>query len=166
MDMSQGLLQRSKITKVKLAHGVPSFVKQWIKDNTTPSSNTRNVVNYYVDGMLCPWSVATLFLCSPCTAGKPAGKHVKHWRTEKISELFERCKLEVSAKFHVGFSSAFFYKCIPKFVRLKKFQTGLCPRHYTSLELHKTFVAKRKRWHTSCRCKCAFCQVFQKVSRH
>jgi hypothetical protein len=113
------------------------FIKRWIDDHTTPSSNTKNTVKVVEDGA--------------------TSHHVIHWRTETISDLFHRCKIEAASKLGLVFNRSYFHNCIPSYVRSKKRQDGLCPIHHTGLGLEKEFLRKRALWHSKCECRCAFC---------
>lgn len=116
-----------------------AFVQQWVHDNTTPSSNTRNVVVY--------------------KRKRELQQHVIHWRTDTLSVLYSRFSREAYQKLHLGFKPSFFYNCIPFYVRLKYRQDGLCPLHYTGISLGKETVFKRSRWHRKCKCTCVFCST-------
>lgn len=126
-----------------MAPDLPRFVTDWIKDHTTPSSNTKNIVSIKEkdeDGE------------------EQKTDHVVHWRTDSIPSMFERCKLEVQERFGESMSQSFFYACIPPFVRMKKHQDGLCPIHHTGLSMEKELTRIRARWHTNCTCSCLFCR--------
>lgn len=124
---------------------LPQFVTDWIRDNTTPSSNTKNVVSIVEK---VPEEEVT-----------NKSEHVIHWRTESIRSMFERCKLEVIEKFGEEMSQSYFYSCIPPFVRLKTHQDGLCPIHHTGISVQKEFEQRRRAWHKNCTCECDFCSA-------
>lgn len=137
-DLQEPTLAPSQLSRSRAAPAKVAFVQQWILDHTTPSSNTRNVVKYT----------------------DPEGNelnHVIHWRTETISTMYLRCKLEYAVKEHDVFSRSFFLKQIPSFVKCRKKQDGLCPIHYTGILLEKELVNKRRYWHQNCTCSCVFC---------
>ena len=90
-----------------------SFIRKWIYDHTTPSSNTKNTIQF----------------TDPATG--LTEDHVIHWRTETINTMFMRCKLEAAVQLRQVFEFSFFYKLIPAYVRPRKKQDGLCPIHHT-----------------------------------
>ena len=155
--VTQGkLCQPSRIIKRRVDDCVPAYVTQWIKDNTTPSSNSRNVVNYRGDGMLMHYIIAPITKLHTRRATHPTCHTLAHsvtpdhvWSMQTGGGEEIQCRLW----------ETYFLSLVPKFVRLKKVQDGLCPRHYTSLELHKEFVKKRARWHKNCTCACRFCRA-------
>lgn len=118
-------------------------MQQWILDNTTASSNSKNVTSVKLQD------------------GTRGGEHVIHWRTETIQKMWQRCKMEVEDKYGMSVSKSYFYKCIPSYVRPKKKQEGLCPIHFTGHELSSMLVEKRNLWHkqrgAACTCSCVFC---------
>lgn len=117
---------------------LPKFICDWIAENCTPSSNTKETKWIVEDG--------------------EQKQQQTYWRTETVEKLFERCKLAVADKFNgETFKLSYFYKCIPKFVRKKKRQEGLCPQHHTGYAMHKEILRKRNIWHKDCTCTCGYC---------
>jgi hypothetical protein len=134
-------LQPTSIKRSKFDKRLTGAVKEWIIQNTTPSSNTRNVINFRDDN------------------GNKV-KQVTHWRTSSLNKMYERCKLEVPSqlgKDDLSFSKSYFYNNIPPYVRMKRHQEGLCPMHSTGHAYHKEMLRKRDQWHDKCTCKCNFC---------
>lgn len=112
-------------------------VRSWIINNTTPSSNTMNVIRVRERGLIYD--------------------HVVHWRTDTLQDMFDSCILALFPELGVAFSKSFFFRCIPAYVKLKRRQDGLCPYHHTGITLQRELLAKRGKWHTNCTCQCLFC---------
>lgn len=113
---------------------------------------TNNIVKFL-------WCTTYQIFCWLLLVGKPQKKQVIHWRTDTLKNMFELCRLDVQKKFNTKFERSYFLKAIPSFVKRKKNQTGLCPKHYTAMNMHSYFVKKRRKWHVGCKCKCQFCTV-------
>lgn len=93
------------VRKLRSQENLRKWVRKWVHDHTTPSSNTRNVVRVKESGILYD--------------------HVIHWRTEGITAMFRQCKLEALQKINKSFEKSFFAKCVPSYVRLKRKQDGM-----------------------------------------
>lgn len=132
------ILRRTAIERCRMEKDLPAFISNWIQENCIPSSNSKNTV-----------------MCVDFSGERQ--RHVVHWRTDSIENLFRRCRVTVNAKFGLRFQCTFFYKCIPKFVRRKKHQKGLCPLHHTGYILNKELLRKRGLWHKDCTCSCTYC---------
>lgn len=136
------LLQKTKISRSKFDKQLPKWIKSWIKRNTTPSSNSKNVSTYKkVNGHKI--------------------KVVTRWRTKSLDAMFERCKLEAPITFGAyesTFSKSYFFANIPSYVKLKKKQDALCPIHHTGYAYHTELLEKREMWHNNCQCTCAYCR--------
>ena len=106
------LLDPSEFNRLRKQETLRAFVKQWLQDNTTPSSNTRNVVFVRDANGFCE-------------------EHVVHWRTDTLRTMFLRCKLAAIESIGQVFEFSYFYRLIPEYVDKRKKQEGLCPKHYT-----------------------------------
>lgn len=131
------LVKRSTRSRNGKPLQLAQFVRHWIITNTTPSSNSQNVVRVREHDLVYD--------------------HVKHWRTESLHSMYLRCRRAAHGRLGMVFKFNFFYKQIPSFVRLKKKQDGLCPLHYTGHNLSKEFRRKRAMWHQKCKCTCSYC---------
>lgn len=132
------LLKRSQIIRCRKHKELPTFISDWIKANCVPSSNTKETRWIIQDGV--------------------RRQHQTYWRTDTLDSMFQCCRVEVAHKFNgTRFQKSYFYKCIPKFVRPKKRQEGLCPQHHTGYELYKELIRKRNIWHADCACTCLYC---------
>jgi hypothetical protein len=142
------------ICKINTREDLKKFVKKWVHDNTTPSSNTHNVIHSAERGItfdhVVHWYVLQVSdqiertnLCIRCT--------------ETITALYDCCLLEAVKKDFQFFSCTFFFSCLPFYVHCKLQQDGFCPYHHTGIVLCKELVCKRKFWHINCHCSCMFC---------
>lgn len=133
------IFSKQKRTRAVKSLQLRQFVKKWIKNNTTPSSNTKNVIKYKKNNTV--------------------QEHVVHWRTETFAVMYKRCRAAAATRFGVAgnFGSTFFFKQFPPYVKMRKKQDGLCPLHHTGISLRKEFEKKRGIWHRECVCQCVFC---------
>lgn len=132
------MLRRTAIVRKRINKDLPAFISDWISENCIPSSNSKNTV-----------------VCVNKSGEK--SRQVIRWRTDTIENMFRRCRVEVNSKFGKTFKRTYFYKCVPKFIRRKKHQEGLCPQHHTGIALFKELLRKRGIWHKNCTCQCQFC---------
>ena len=135
------LLAKVQIKRSKKPVDMQEEVVEWIKNNTRPSSNTRNIVK---------WD------------GKSSKEtHVIQWREESIQAMFIRCKLEINHGDQLH--KTFFYECIPNWIRKAKPKEGLCPYCMDSRSWARELERLRRKWHVLdkkdrlCPCKCTFC---------
>jgi hypothetical protein len=134
------IVKKVSITRSKKPVNFNQEVKQWIIDNTRPSSNSKNVIK---------WK----------GPNKQKEEHIVQWRDESIQKQFETCKLSIG---HGDLlHKTYFYQCIPKYIKKTKPKEGLCPYHMNANKIHREVARLRKRWHfisgNPCPCKCDFC---------
>jgi hypothetical protein len=125
-----------------------------VHDNTTPSSNTHNVI-HSVERRITFDHVVHWYVLQVSNQIKRTNLCIKH--TETITALYDHCLLEAVKKDFQFFSRTFFFSCLPFYMRCKLQQDGLCPYHHIGIALHKELVRKRKFWHINCHCSCTFC---------
>jgi hypothetical protein len=85
--------------------------------------------------------------------------YIRHYHTDTICDMYRQCLLTAYLKFRCTFNKIFFYKRIPKFVKLRRHQDGLCSLHHTRVCMEAELDQKRKLWHENCTCTCAYCSA-------
>lgn len=136
-QLGSKLIRKTHLMRCRKPRAIPEFIKDWILRNTSPSSNTKNTIITNVGGSRV--------------------RHVIHWRTDSIECLYSCCKIDVENEFGILFKKTYFYSLIPRFVKIKKMQDGLCPAHHTGITLQRCLKEKRLKWHKGCSCRCPFC---------
>lgn len=139
------LIKRVSITRSRKPPQLQPNVVKWLMENTRPTNDLNKKVKWIDpdDNVLKPQPV--------------------QWRTEPLSEMFERCKLEITHGEQL--KRTYFYNAVPKFIKLVKRKTALCPYHMSADKLAGELVRKRVQWHAlndpalQCVCKCDFCRV-------
>ena len=135
------LLSKVQIKRSKKPVELREEVLEWIKNNTRPSSNTRNVVQWDSE------------------SGHET--HVIQWREESIRSMFSRCKMEINLGDQLW--KTFFFESIPDWIRKAKPKEGLCPHCMDSHSWRRELERMRKKWHVlekkdrCCPCNCTFC---------
>src|SRR3990172_1594253 len=107
-----------------------------------------------MDSMFVPSSNAENVITKKINGEKVIS--VKHWRTDKLKNLFEVCQLQIPEAEDISYS--FFIKQIPWYVRKKRHYSGLCA--HCNLGIHFGELLKKARisWHEKCKCRCVFCK--------
>jgi hypothetical protein len=119
-----------------MPHRLPDFIKKWIMDNTTPSSNTRNVVKFHVDGNVIHVLLFVLVFYDRCSCKQSCHSLANRNYSENVLVL----QTESGTQVQCWVLSHIFFVHGTIICPCEKESRWLCSCHFTALYFHKSLL--------------------------